>query len=1005
MTNYRCRLLLGICVSALSTSAGAQESTVDKTAPGQVSEGENREIVVTGSRISRRDFIAESPITTIDEKFVEDSGPGTIEQSLNALPQFQASQNTQTGTLSTFGGSAGGARSSANLRGLGPSRTLILFDGRRMQPSDVQGTVDLNTISSALISTVEVITGGASAIYGSDAVAGVVNFRFNNRFRGLELQADAGVTQEGDGGTRSISLAFGTDFADERGKLFLSASYLGRDTADRAERPFFDEATGTPTPTTGLYVLDGANRFGAGAPANVAAYRNLFTNVYGTAVPSVASSLLLNPDGTLVGYNGGINLRPSPISGYRLTSTGVVTQILPGEVTLQAPIERYTGFARGEFELTEAATLYAQGMYTTYEVDVTSPYGIQQTLVAPVIRIRADNPFINQYPDLRIALNSRPNPNGSLIYYFDAGRIAPLRARQEYDIGQGLVGVKGTLGPSLNYDVYASYGETHETDTVNGSISRPRLDRVLNGVGANGLPDGGTGVCAGGYNPFGFVPVSQECQDYLTLEPVNEYRFRQTVVQGNLTGDLFALPGGDLAFAVGAEYRRNSYNADISPSFTSLPTDRPGVFTVPEAAGTLGTASAEGAVEVREVYAELAIPILKDTPFFHNLDLSLAYRYSDYSTIGGAHTYKASGNWSPVEGVSFRGGYSRAIRAPSLGDLFTPISGATAIIGSPASGAGDPCDVTGFARTGRIAGVDPAQVAALCQATGVPAAVLPTFRFASAATAAQRSGNPELNEEKADSYTIGLVLEPEFVRPALRNFSLAVDYYNITLKDAIGYVTSGVALNQCFNFNGLNPNYDANNFYCQLISRDAAGLPLLIREPLFNLGSYKTSGIDFQAAAAVGLGALGTFSVDTSITYVINYAIQSLATEPFRDYAGTIGNAQIDGFSSTHPEWKHVTSANLSGEVGSLTLRWRYIGEQDNSANVGVENGTALGVPAVSYFDLIARLIANDDFELRGGITNLTNEQPPLFGGPSNTVSSAYDVIGRRYFVGLTARF
>lgn len=1004
MIGRRSRLLIGACLAALAAPVAAQEPSLSPT-PAPESAQENGEVVVTGSRIARRDFIAESPITTINREFVQDTGPTTIEQSLNALPQFQASLNAQSGTLSTYGGATGGARSSANLRGLGPSRTLILFDGRRLQPSDVQGTVDLNTISPALLSNVEVITGGASAVYGSDAVAGVVNFLFNNRFRGLELQADFGVTQEGDGGNQSVSLAYGTGFADDRGRLFLSGSYLGRNTADRESRRFFDEVTGTPVPTIGLYVLDGANRFGAGAPDAVAAYRNLFTNVYGTPVPPAASSLLLNADGTLVGYNGGSNLRDSSISGYGMTPSNTVTQRLPGEVTLQAPIDRYTAFARGEFEFSDAATLYGQAMYTTYSVDVTSPYGVQQTIVAPVIRIRADNPFIDQYPDLRIALNSRPNPNGSLIYYFDTARISPLRARQEYDVGQGLIGLKGKLAPSINYDLYASYGETHEDDLVFGTVSRSRLDRVLNGVGAGGLPDGGTGACAGGYNPFGFTPVSQECRDFLTLDPVNRYRFKQTVVQGNLTGNLFALPGGDLGFAVGAEYRRNSYRADIDPLYTSSPTATPGVFTVPDAAGTLGTASARGAFDVKEVYAELALPLLKDVLLFHNLDLSLAYRYSDYSTIGGAHTYKASGNWSPISGVSVRGGYSRAIRAPSLGDLFTPISGTAANIGLPSTGQGDPCDSTGYARGGKVSGVDPAKVAALCVATGVPEPILSSYTFSSNTTAAQRSGNVNLKEETADSYTLGMVMQPAFVRPMLRNLSISVDYYNISLKDAIGYVTSAVALNQCFNFNGLNPNYEASNFYCSLIKRDAAGLPLLIQEPLYNLGAYKTSGIDFQAAAAVDVGALGTFSLDTAITYVIDYKIQNLPGEAFRDYAGTVGNAQIDGASPAHPAWKHVTSASLSGEAGGLTLRWRYTSKQDNSSNVGVPNGTALGVPAVSYFDLIGRLRANDKFEMRAGITNLTDKQPPMFGGPSNTISSAYDIIGRRFFIGLTARY
>jgi outer membrane receptor protein involved in Fe transport len=999
MTALRYALLGGICLGAFHSTAMAQSAPPT----GADAPTEEREIVVTGSRILRRDFIAESPITTVDQAFIQDSGPATVEQTLNALPQFQASQNAQTSSISTFGAGASGARSNANLRGLGPSRTLVLFDGRRLQPSDVLGTIDLNTIAPALIGSAEVITGGASAVYGSDAIAGVVNFRFNDRFRGLELQGEMGVSELGDANNRSASITYGGSVADDRARVFLSASYLGRGTASRDARSFFDNRLGTATPSNGLIVLEGANRFGGGSAAAVAAYRNLFLNTYGTAVPAAASSLLLNPDGTLIGNTGAINLRPDPITGYVIGATGTVTQRALRDSTLQLPLDRYSGFARAEFEISDNATLYAQAMYTWYQSDQVSDAGVTQSVVDP-IRIRADNPFVT--PDLRIALNSRPNPAGSFVYYFNTSRIGLLQVQQEYEVAQGMVGLKGRVGSSsLRYDVYASFGRTREDERAINSVSRSRLNAVLNGVGPTGLADGGRSVCSGGYNPFAFGPVSPECADYLTIDTVNRYRFEQTVVQANLTGDLFDLPGGSAAFAVGAEYRSNSYRADIDPRNSPTPTATPGVTTSPEALGTSGAFSSRGDINVRELYGELALPLLRDRAFFENLDLSLAYRFSDYNRIGGTHTYKASGNWSPFQGVSVRGGYSRAIRAPSLGELFSPLSGATGVIGLASSGAGDPCDSTGFARTGKIAGVDPAKVAALCVATGVPAATLATYRYSGTANAAQRIGNLNLKEETADSYTVGLVVEPSFAKPLFRALSFSVDYYDIRLKDAIGYVTSPIALNQCFNFGGLNPNYEASNFYCQLITRDSSGVLATIREPLFNLGAYRTSGIDFQANAAIGIGGVGTLLLNSSITYVIDYKIQNLSTEPFNDYAGTIGNSQIDGFSSTHPDWKHVTSASLSGRNGSLTLRWRFIGAQTNSSNVGNPTGTAPGVPAVSYFDLIGRVRANDAFELRGGITNLTNKQPPEFGGPSSTATSAYDIIGRRYFVGVTARF
>lgn len=994
MKRLRLSLLAGTCLIGFAHQANAQ---AQNTVTSHVDE-----IIVTGSRIVRRDFVAESPITTVSQEFIENSGPATLEQALNALPQFQASANAQTSSTSGYGAGASGARASANLRGLGPSRTLVLFDGKRMQPSDTMGTIDLNTISSALISSAEVITGGASAVYGSDAIAGVVNFRFNNRFRGLEFQTDYGVADLGDAKTLSGSLTWGADFAEDRGRAFASVSYLERGEASRNDRSFFDNRLGTATPTNGTVIIEGTNRIGGGSASSVLAYRNLFLNTYGTPVPAAASSLVVNPDGTIVGRSGASNLRPSPITGYIVDSVGTISQRSLGDASLQVPMDRYTGFGRFEYDASNRMTLYGQVSYVTYSSDQSLDGGVTQSVVDP-IRVRADNPFVT--PDMRVALNSRPRPNDPFTLYLNTGRIGHLRVVQEYDVIQSQFGLKGDLTDKLRYDVYVSYGETAEQEKVFNQVSRSRLNAVVNGVGTGGIADGGRSLCEGGYNLFAFEDVSASCAQYLRVNTLSTYDFKQTILQANLSGDLFELPGGTAAFAAGLEYRKNTYVADIDPRNSPTPTTIPGVTTSPEVLGTSGAFSSAGDIAVSEIYGELALPLLKDLPLIRTLDLSLAYRYSDYDRVGGASTYKISGAWKPFDEVSVRGGYSRAIRAPGLGELFAPQSGSTGVIGLAPSGAGDPCDSIGFARTGKIAGVDPAKVAALCVATGVPSSILSTYRYTGAANAASRIGNIDLKQETADSYTLGVVWQPEFVKPLLRNLSLSFDYYKIGLEDAIGYVTSSIALNQCFNFGGLNPNYEASNYYCQLVGRDAAGVLSTIQEPLFNLGAYETSGVDFQIAGAMDVGYGTVLSVDSSVTYVKDYRIQNLAGEPFKDYAGTIGNAQIDGFSSTHPEWKHVTSATLSHDVGSLTLRWRYIGEQSNSSNVGVVGGTAAGVPAVSYYDLIGRFKVNEAVELRAGITNLSDEQPPEFGGPASTASSAYDIIGRRFFVGVTARF
>ena len=1030
-TISRIRLLVGVAVGCLAPIApgwaqealGAQApATSADQAEGQArdpgglvtpsevvdadqpaSEGSGAEIVVTGSRIARRDFIAESPITTVSQEFLENTGPATVEQSLNALPQFQATQGAQTSSSAIGGATLSGGRSNANLRGLGAARTLVLFDGRRLQPSDPLGGIDLNTISSSLISSVETITGGASAIYGSDAVAGVVNFRFNNRFRGFEAQVDGGVTDRGDGTNYEGSLTWGGELDDDRGRMFLSLSYLDRNAASRNSRRFFADRPGSLAATSGTIVVDGTNPFGFGNAAAVAAYRNLFLNVYRTPVPPTASSLIVNGDGTLFGRTGGSNLRNADQFGFVQDDQGIVTQRSPFDATIQLPLERYTAFARAEYDLSERATVFGQAIYATYRTDQLSDQGTFQTITEPVT-IRADNPFVR--PDLRVALNARPRPNDPLIYYFTGTRAGRLRVVEDYDVHQFLVGLRGDITPSLRYEVYGSLGETDQTETVSNQFSRSRFVGLVNNA-VNGVADGGRSLCDGGYDPFGYDEISASCKAYLLRSSTNLYNYRQKIVQANLSGDLFDLPGGTAAFAAGVEYRKNEFRADIDPANQPVPITVNGVttFRAPESLAVGGSNSAAGDIAVREAYVEVLLPLLKDTPFFRSLEVDLAYRFSDYDRIGGVHTYKAGANWTPFSGITARGGYSRAIRAPGLGELFAPRSQVAGQVGSPATGTGDPCDRRGRARTGGVSGVSAAQVRALCLSQGVPAALYDTYQYTGTLTAAFRIGNPELIEETADSYTIGVVLQPEFARSVFRALSFSVDYYNLKLDDAIGRVTSQVALQQCFNFGGLNPSLDPANFYCALIRRDAGGLLASIDEPLFNLGSYQTAGLDFQLDVVKEFGGFGSFSLNSVVTYVTDYKIQTLQTDPVLDYAGTIGNVQIDGFSASHPELKQTTTLSYFRPGGSLSLRWRYIGKQDNSANVGVENGTALGVPAVSYFDLIGRASVGETLNFRIGVTNLTDKQPPRFGGPASTDTSTYDLIGRRYFFGLTKRF
>ncbi len=509
-------------------------------------------------------------------------------------------------------------------------------------------------------------------------------------------------------------------------------------------------------------------------------------------------------------------------------------------------------------------------------------------------------------------------------------------------------------------------------------------------------PDGGQSICAGGYPLFGYDPVSAACSAFLQRPIHTESEFEQRVIEANLQGGLMELPAGELRFATGAAYRYNSY--DYRPD--------EGLVTL-EALGTSGTNPSNGSTDVYELYGELLIPVLKDLPLVRELNVDLAYRFSKYDTVGGVHTYKASGDWEIFDGLRARGGYSRAIRAPSVGELFQAKTAVSANILSTVNGGGDPCDIRSAIR--RAA---PSQVRALCLATGVPAGVVDTITFGGAAVAGFQTGSTELQEEVADSYTVGLVWNPRLDYAPLSRIQVSLDYYDIKLEGAIANIASITSLQRCFNADGAsNAGYDPQNQFCRNIVRDAAGQLSNVAEPASNLGGYHTSGVDFQVdwvVRAEDLGwseDLGSLSLNLVLSYVRDYEIQTLQGAPFLEYAGTIGNGTIDPLSVSHPRWKHAFNLTYARGPAQLTFRWRSIDAMDNAANVGTGRQLSPGIDPVHYFDVSGRYRLGENVEFRAGIVNLTDREPPVWTGQGGVDAATYDLQGRRYFVGVTKRF
>lgn len=962
-------------IAALALSASLLPLTAPAFANAAAEEAaENHQdmIVVTGSRISRRDFVSESPITTVNADVVANTGQLTLEKSLGQLPQFGLGDNaTKTGYGST-------GQATLNMRSLGSFRNLVLLDGRRLQPSDTQQVVDLNTIPSALIEGVEVITGGASAVYGSDAVAGVVNIKTKRDFEGIQLDAFQSLSGEGDGGSTELSATLGTKFADGRGRVVVSGSWSKRNTIAFNSRPFFRKHQGGTDLRlpTGVYVANGN-------PPSQAALDAVF-GAYGVAPGLVTgnSGISFNADGTLFSASNGVyNYGGS--QGGLLLNTGKQVNNPNVFLTLQAPLERYTAFGRAEFDVSDTVTLFGQVNYTHYDTTILVESGNTS------LSIPASNPFIPA--DLRTLLASRANPDANLTLekrFYEAGARITER---EFDVYQVLGGARGTLDAiDGTWEVYASHGRTRIDERSPGSVLKSSLAALT------GAADGGQSICAGGYNPFGVTKLSDECYAYLVAAPNKKTTLKQDVVEANVQGHLFNLPAGEARFAAGLGWRRNSYST--SPD---------AILQAGDVVGVPFTGPSKGSSNVKEIYAEALLPVLSDLPLIKQFDLSLGYRYSDYNMAGSVHTYKADGNWAVTDSFRIRGGYARAVRAPSVGELFVAPSGSTPSLGRPDQGQGDYCSTANPVRTGPNADA----VRALCLAQGVPTSVIDNFVNLQDDSDATSVGNTNLKPEKADTVTVGFTFNPRFESAWLSNLALSVDFYDIRVKDAIGVVSSQNSVQKCFNIDGSNPAFDPNNFFCQNISRDPnTGRINNVLQPTLNLGGYKTRGVDFQFNWRIGLDAVGfsaskSLTLNTVVTYLDSFKIQTVPGARWYDYAGTVGSVSTSNPGSL-PKWKAVTSLDYADDTLLVGLRWRYLDGMKAVATVTNPNATTPGVGSYNLFDLYATVNLGEQYKLRFGVNNLFDKQPPVLNGvPGSTESSTYDVIGRSFYAGVNVRF
>lgn len=976
-------LVVGATLLGLSTTAMAQEADVS-------------EIVVTGSRIPQPNLSSISPIQTVGAQDVVRGGRPVTADIINQLPMVvQGTGSSLSSTSNPLSGPGGVA--TVDLRGMGPTRTLVLIDGRRLGIGDPNTgnpnpAPDLNQIPSQLVEQIEVLTGGASATYGSDAVAGVVNFKMKRNFEGVELNGQVGVYQHNqhnetvssrypatvvnpknawDGKSRDLSLIMGANSADGNGNVTAYLTWHDQDPVTQGKRDYS---------ACQVNVTAGVPRC-AGSPNS-----NYFQNaVSGGTIYSVLGNNFV--------VNGSVPTTPPALFNSNAYSY------------LMQQSTRYTAGFLAHYEVNNHFTPYAEFGFmndrTNVQIAPTGLFAGSGNSPNGGFLVNCDNPFLSAQQRTTFACT----PGGQVDLLIGRRNIegGGRNSFYEHTNYRGVIGARGDLVDSWKYDLYGSYYRTTLAQASQNYLSISRIADALQVVqGANGPVCIAGGSCVP-YNIFRDGGVSQAALDYLNIDGTSRGTATQEVLEANVTGDLsdygfkspYARDGVGVAFGVTNRRDTLQYNPDVA----QLSGDLSGA----------GGASVvvDNSMSVSEAYAETRIPLAQDVAFAKELSIDAGLRYSDYSTGVNATTYKVGFQWAPIDDIKFRGSFNRAIRAPNLLDLYTPRS-----VTNTSDVPEDPC--SGTAATPATAS------AAQCARTGVSA-----VQYGNGASTNQipqcpagqcavlTGGNVSLSPEKAKTISVGFTLTPT----VLSGLTASVDYYRIKLTNGIGNVPLDVSLTRCLN----------EGIFCQNIRRAPNGTIFgtsvqgagYIVGSNDNLAAETRTGVDFQATYNLplenwGWDSIGRLSINFYGTRVIKNTTAPLPGDDSYNCAGLFG----PNCEGVNPKWRHTLRAtwNTPWNV-EASLAWRYISgvtfERDTDEPTIGRGTTDLfnhTLPARSYIDLSGRWTVNDLVSFRVGVNNIFDQDPPLVNstyagtGLPNTYPT-YDLLGRQMFVGFTASF
>ena len=981
--------------------------TAAAVAAPALAQEELSEIIVTGSRLQRANLESTTPVTQVTATDVVTQGVTRIEDLVNQLPQAFAAQN-----VTVSNGSTGSA--TLDLRGLGSPRTLVLVDGRRMPYGNVaDASADINQIPTQMIERVDILTGGASAVYGSDAVAGVVNFIMKKDFEGVQVTSQynfywhendyRGPGQQKlrdiiadlneinpseyalpedtvtDGEGEELSLLVGINSGDGRGNLTAYATVFDSKAVLQADRDYSACSLNVLTPATESFDCGGSSTNATGRFTD-------FTN-FDFTTDSADSFRPFDPVADL--YNFG------PLNHY------------------QRPERRYSIGTMGHYEFSERADVYTQLMFTDYEsVAQVAPGGNFFNTSS----VNCDNPFlpqnsladlINTDADGNVIATCDPNSPlyADTITMFMARRNVEGGGRQEGFANSSfriVSGLRGAINDAWGYDVSAQYSNLTANRSTNNYFAIDRMQRALDVIDVDGVPTcrsviDGTDTNCVPWNPFVPNGVTQNQLDYLQVRGIQVGRISQEIYNGVINGDLgaygvkspWASEGIQVVF--GTEYRRDTLDNKVD--------------AYQEANLLSGTGGAvigiSGETKVNELFFEGRVPLVQDQPGVESLSFDTAYRYSDYDTGVSTDTYKVGLEWAPIQDIRLRASFQRAVRAPNIIELFT--GQGLNLFDAP----GDPCGA---------AARDPQASAEECIATGVPAQNVGSSALDSPAGQYNflQGGVPSLTPEKSDTQSYGIVFTPRFA-PGL---GITVDYFDIRIDNTISTFGAPNTWTACY----------ANNDQaaCSRIHRDAVGTLWVGNIPYVedlntNIGSLYTRGIDVNASyTGVGVGRFGSLAFNLTGTLLDELTtIPGAGIDLHPDPEVFLDEYDCVGFYSSvcfipNPDWRHRFRVSWQTPWDlDLSATWRYYASVTGLAgpNQPMSNDQIdRTLPAESYFDLAANWAVTDKAGVTLGINNVLDDNPSLSEqvgttGNGNTYPQTYDALGRYVFLRATVDF